>query len=147
MFRALGISVLAIVGLLLPAVTAHAAQSKTSTQNWSQHDTAVYVVSTLNVLHSHRGKSTVAIMSRRLGVARFDVLDDLSSSDMYFIQLKRANGDVVGSFAYQMGWPKPMSLSPVFNRFGIPTAPDKVANAFRSDPKQLIGSFTSTLPS
>jgi hypothetical protein len=146
--RILGIVLLGFTGLLLPALPAHAAGGTTHQHaiDWGQHDTAVYVVSTLNVLHTRRGQSVAALMARRLHVAHYEVWDDLSLSDLYFILLKRDDGSLAGALAYQMGWPQPLGLSTNLGRMGVHSAPTIAVTAYRTDPKQLIGSFTSTLP-
>ena len=148
MYRFAAIVLLGLAGLITPGVTVAPAAAAPHSQpvDWSQHDTAVYVVSTLNVLRTHRGKPVAAILARRLQVSRFEVWLSLNTSDLYFILLKRADGSTAGQLAYQMGWPRPMSLSPATDQLSIRKAPDKIATAFRSDPKQLIGTFTSTLP-
>lgn len=148
MYRFAAIILFGLASLLMPAVAAApvAAAPHSQPVDWSQQDTAVYVVSTLNVLHTHRGKPVVGVLARRLQVTRFEVWVSLTTSDLYFILLKRADGSTAGQLAYQMGWPRPMSLGASTDRLGIRRAPDKVATAFRADPKQLIGTFTSTLP-
>jgi hypothetical protein len=136
------------MGLLVPVLPASAAGGPTHqhTVDWGQHDTAVYVVSTLNVLHTRRGQSVAALLARRFHVARYEVWDDLSLSDLYFILLKRDDGSLAGAFAYQMGWPQPLGLTPSVGRMGVHAAPTIAVTAYHTDPKQLIGSFTSTLP-
>jgi hypothetical protein len=114
--------------------------------DWNQHDTAVYVVSTLNVLRTHHGQPAAAIMAHRFNIVRYEVWNDLSNNDLYFILLKRADGTVAATLAYQMGWPQPLGLSRPLGRIGVHAAPVAVVTAFHTDPKQLIGSFTSTLP-
>ena len=71
----------------------------------------------------------------------------VAQADLYFIQLKRADGATAGTLAYQMGWMKPQSVTATTNRFGITAAAASVVQAYQSDPTRLIGSFTSTFPS
>jgi len=152
LYRLIAVGILGFLGLLVPALPVSAAGNpgnQTHQQHavdWGQHDTAVYVVSTLNVLHTRKGQSVVAILTKRFGIAHYDVWSDLNNSDLYFVQLKKADGTVAGTLAYQMGWPQPLTLSHGFFRLGVHSASATVAAAYKTDPKQLIGSFTSTLP-
>ena len=134
-----------LLGLVLWAVPAHAAGTPTSPPSpitWQQRDTAVYVVSTLNLVRTPAGQPLV----EKLNAARFDVYADLARADLYFIILRSRDGSVVGAFAYQLGWAKPRSISRSTRLLGIERAPRSVVLAFRTDHKQLIGSFTSTMP-
>ena len=110
--------------------------------SWQQRDTAVYVVSTLNLLRTPSGQ----LMVVKLNVARFDVYADLVRDDLYFIELRARGGTPIGAAAYQLGWAKPQALSRSLGRLGIVHASRIVFRAYRSDEKQLIGSFTSTVP-
>jgi hypothetical protein len=118
-----------------------------STVNWSQHDTAVYVVSTLNLLHTRSGRSFPDLVTHKFDVTRYDVYADQSVSNLYYVQLRQDDGTVVGAFAYSMGWPKPRILFLGVDKPQASHAPQRIALAYHSDPKTLIGSFTSTLPS
>lgn len=114
--------------------------------DWSTHDTAVYVVSTVNLLRTRSGKVMLPVLRHRLGVRRYNVYSDATASDMYYIDLLKSDGTVVGTLAYRMGWQKPMSLSGAFDALGITHAADSVVAGYKADKKTLIGSFTSTLP-
>jgi len=114
--------------------------------NWNQHDTAVYVVSTLNLLRTHSGRPFTSIWVRKGRVTHFDVYADGSRDNLYFIEMKRSDDSVVGALAYQMGWDRPRTVTTSITRFHIPSAPDKVIQSYQSDVKFSIGSFTSTLP-
>lgn len=152
------IAACALVGALT-AVPTHAAGNGTkssnppaSTQsttsvNWNQRDTAVYVVSTINLLHNHKGRSLTSVFKRHLNVAKYEVWADQSNSSLYFIQMKTDSGQTVAGLAYQMGWQKPRGLSGSLQRLGVQPAPDAVDQAFKNDPKTLISTFTTTLPS
>lgn len=138
----LSFGLMILIGSALPA---HAAGSPTNpqhTSNWQQRDTAIYVVSTLNLLRDSSGQLLVA----KLNVAHFDVYADSVDSDLYFIQLRGKSGGLVGLLAYQMGWQTPKSMSRSTSRLGIRRAPRDDGRAYRTDAKQLIGSFTSTSP-
>lgn len=114
-------------------------------ENWSQHDTAVYVVSTLNLLHTGKGQPLTAILANKLNVARYDVYADQSVSNLYFITPRRSDGAVVAAFAYSMGSPRPQVL--FVNGVHFHTSSNQHALAqYHSDAKVLIGSFSSTLP-
>jgi hypothetical protein len=110
--------------------------------NWQQRDTAVYVVSTLNLLRTPSGQLVVD----RLDVSRFDVYADVVKDGLYFIQLHAKSGALVGAVAYQLGWTKPQALSRSVGRLGVDRASRIIFRAYRADHKQLIGSFTSTVP-
>lgn len=148
MRRLIAIAVLGVAATALSVAPAHAAGTATKPQapNWSQHDTAVYVVSTLNLLHTKKGDSITAMLTRKLNVAEYDVYADTAVNDLYYIELRRADGSVAGTLAYQLGWAKPQILSLSLPKGVCKHAADKVAQEYRSDPKLLIGTFTSTLP-
>lgn len=128
---------------------AHAATRPVTvkTVNWNQHDTAVYVVSTLNLLRTRRGQPVTTILARRLNVTHYDVYADQSAQSLYFIQLRRDDGAVVGAFAYHMGWAKPIGISGSGRRLVRSRIIARIVHAYNGDNKLLIGSFTSTLPS
>jgi hypothetical protein len=139
---------LGAAALLVSAVPAHAAGSNTHQQapNWGQHDTAVYVVSTINLLHTRKGQPIIPLLTKKLNIAEYDVLADTSVSELYYIELKRADGTTAGALAYQLGWSKPQILTLALPRGVCKHANDKILQEYRTDSKQLIGSFTSTLP-
>lgn len=112
--------------------------------NWNQRDTAVYVVSTLNLVRVHHRSLTSVLSSQ--DVTQYDVYADLDVGDQYYIQLKRDDGNVVGVLAYRMGWLKPKSISAFTDKLGVRKAPRSMVTAYKSNHKELIGSFTSTLP-
>ena len=136
---------LGLIGWATPAMPVHAASGPPQPQgqpNWEQRDTAIYVVSTLNLLRTPSGQLVV----NRLNVSRFDVYADVVKEGLYFIQLYAKSGPLVGSVAYQLGWAKPQALSRSVGRLGVDRASRVVWHAYRADHKQLIGSFTSTVP-
>ncbi|MGI8827110.1 MAG: hypothetical protein ACR2JC_16010 [Chloroflexota bacterium] len=114
--------------------------------DWNQRDTAIYVVSTLNLLHTSRGASIPQRLTRRR-ISHYDVYADTQLNSMYFIELRRQSGDIVGAFAYHIGWLKPRSVTPFCNKLGVPRADARIVDAYKNDARQFIGSFTSTLPS
>ena len=146
--RVLAIAALGVAAVGLTAVPASAAGSASHqpAPNWGQHDTAVYVVSTLNLLHTRKGQAITAFLTRTLAVTQYDVLADGSVSALYFIELRRDDGTVAGALAYQLGWPKPQLLTLALPKGVCKHAAATIMQAYRSDPKQLIGSFASTLP-
>jgi hypothetical protein len=113
---------------------------------WMDHDTAVYVVSTLNLLRTSRGHSSIGLMVRKLHVTHFEVWKDLKAEGLFFIEFKREDGSLGGALAYQMGWVKPSSVLPSVARFGIALAPASIVRAFRFDPTRLLASFNATHP-
>ena len=123
------------------------AAAHTSDSNWAQRDRAVYVVSTLNLLHARNGRLLITVFTHKLGVTHYDVFADGGVSDLYFVELKREDGSSAGALAYQMGWLAPMSVSTSLDRLHVRHAPATAATAYRTDAKQLIGSFTSTISS
>lgn len=149
MRRTVTAAALGVAGLLWTIVPASAAgtSSHDRTPNWNQRDTAAYVVSTLNLLHLRNGRPVIQVLSRKLGVTRYDVYADSSVADLYFIQLKRDDGTEVGAFAYQIGWSKPQMLSLKIRHPMAHRATGRIFQEYRDDSKQLIASFTSTLPS
>lgn len=137
-------SVLTLAISIIPArASGHADQRPV---NWNQHDTAVYVVSTLNLLRTRSGRPFTSIWVRKGRVTHFDVYADGSQDNLYFIEMKRSDDSVVGALAYQMGWDRPRTVTTSITRFHIPSAPDKVIQSYQSDVKFSIGSFSSTLP-
>jgi hypothetical protein len=146
--RLIAIAVLGVAAAAASVVPAHAAGSANHPQapNWSQHDTAVYVVSTLNLLHTRKGDPITAMLTRKLNITEYDVYSDIAVNDLYYIELRRADGVVAGTLAYQLGWPKPQILTLALPKGVCKHADDRVGQEYRSDPKLLIGTFTSTLP-
>jgi hypothetical protein len=144
--------VLLFISLVSLAVTSSAAgaagQNTTShhSVNWATRDTAVYVVSTLNLLHTRQGHLVPAVLQTH-GVTHFDVYADSDTDGLYFVLLRKDNGSTVGGLVYQMGWSRPQSLFGVTDRFTtIQHAASNVRQSYKSDNKLLIGSFTSTMP-
>ena len=117
-----------------------------STIDWGTHDTAVYVVSTVNVLRTRTGRPIGRLLRHKLGVRRYNVYADGEVTDLYFIDMVKLDGTSIGTLAYKMGWQKPMSLSSVFDNLSISQAPNTISTGYKSDKKTLIGSFTSTMP-
>jgi hypothetical protein len=144
-------------GVTMGLAPAHAAGSSVSTgkTDWNQRDTATYVVSTLNLLRTRTGKAVPSILAKRLHVARYDVFQDAADSGLFFIELKQTTGRLVATFVYHMGWVKPQFISDsgsrssflASSRYRTPRASEQMAQAYHTDPKILIGTFTSTLPS
>ena len=145
-FAALFFAFLGLMCAVLPASAAGKPPHVAPT-NWTQHDTAVYVVSTLNLVHLRGGRWLPTVLTGQYNVSRFDVFADVGSAELYFVALRRDDGTVMGALAYRMGWLKPKSVSPLTDRIGVRKAPRSIADAYRSHPKQLIGSFASTMPS
>jgi len=145
--RYFAIGVCALAGVLISAAPASAAKGQNQGKTtWGQKDTAVYVVSTLNLLHARHGRSISTVLSKRYGVTHFDVFADDEASNLFFIELKTADGSVFGSLAYEMGWPMPLSVSTSLDTLHIRHTTPDVQKEFATDSKSLIGSFTSTLP-
>jgi hypothetical protein len=139
--------VLAVLGLAASVVPVHAegtGSHSTSPVNWQQRDTAVYVVSTLNLL-GRTQSHTVQQLFQRLNITHLNVYADNDQMNLYFIELKRDDSTTAGSLAYKMGWPKPKRISWSAGK-SIPAVSSVIAQAYRTDDKTLIGAFTSTLP-
>lgn len=126
----------------LAAKTSHPAHD----MNWQQHDTAVYVVSTLNLIRAPNGSPISTLLESKLNVSEYRVFADLQDSDMFYVDVRRDNGSLVGTYVYQMGWLKPRALSAALIRYGAQAAPSKYFAEYHSDTKLLLGTFTSTLP-
>ncbi len=136
-----------ILTLATSIIPAHASvRTDQHAVNWNQHDTAVYVVSTLNLLRTHDGRPFASIWERRGRVTHFDIYADGSQDNLYFIEMKRSDNSMVGALAYQMGWDKPRTVTSSITKFHIPSAPDRVIQSYQTDVKTPIGSFTTTLP-
>jgi hypothetical protein len=118
-----------------------------NTPSWSQRDCAVYVISTMNLLHFRSGRSLTSALTQKYGVTHYDVYADQQTRDLYFIEPKTDGGSSVGAFAYEMGWLVPMSVASSLDKLHVRHAPTLVFSDYRADAKQLIESFTSTLPS
>lgn len=140
----LGISLAALFASFIPCSAVIAAHRDDA--NWSRRDRAVYVVSTMNLLHARSGRSLTTMLVHKLGVTHFDVYADQQVNDLYFIEPRRDDGSSAGALAYQMGWVVPMSLSPSLDKLHLRHAPSRACAAYRNDLKQLIGSFASTFP-
>ena len=140
-------SILLTIGLAtsISPVEARGSGAAKSTVNWQQRDTAVYVASTLNLLGRSRNH-TVQALFQRLNITRIDVYADTQQHDLYFIDLKQLDGAIAGSLAYEMGWAKPKRIEWTAART-VPTVSASIVQAYKTDAKTLIGSFTSALTS
>ena len=150
MRRALCVVLLLELFALCGFASRAAAAAKSTRQgetNWQRRDTAVYVVSTVNLLRTSDGRPAARVLMRQMGIARFDVYQDLVNQDLYYIQLKHSDGTAVGALAYVLGWQMPRSITLLTDRLGIKKASDIVTQAYRADPKQFMASFRSTMPS
>lgn len=139
--------IMSALGFAMSVVPAHAQGSGAhgnAPVNWQQRDTAVYVVSTLNLL-GHARNHTVQQMFQHLNITRIVVYADNDQANLYFIELKRDDSSTAGILAYQLGWPKPKRISWSAGK-AIPSVNSGIAQAYRTDSKTLIGTFTSTLP-
>lgn len=143
--------VLAVGCLLLTfgaAAPANAAHKHTTQKavNWVQRDTAVYVVSTLNILRLDNGQPVSTLFKNQLHVKQYTVEADAVVPDLYYINLVKANKTVAGTFAYKMGWQKPAAITD-FGVQSIPRAAPDIISSFHTDHRTKVASFTSTLPS
>src|SRR5437764_2896343 len=99
--RLIASAILGCTSLIALAGPVSAASSSTAKQHaidWNQRDTAVYVVSTLNLLHTKKGQAATSLWNHKLGVSHYDVYDDLNDSSLYFILLKRDDGSTALPF-------------------------------------------------
>jgi hypothetical protein len=103
-------------------------------------------VSTINLLHTKSGQAIATLLSDKYDVARYAVYADTGQEDLYFIQLRRSDSKVLGTFVYKMGWQMPLSLSSFTDRLGVHRASSRYYQEYRNDPKVLMDTFTSTLP-
>jgi hypothetical protein len=101
----------------------------------------------MNLLHFRSGRSLTSALAQKYGVTHYDVYADQQTRDLYFIEPRTADGSSVGAFAYEMGWLVPMSVASSLDKLHVRHAPTSVFSDYRADAKQLIESFTSTLPS
>lgn len=134
------------LGVPIPAFASrHAAVAATT---WQQYDTALYVVSTLNLFHDPSGRALTGMWQHRGGVHQYDVFLDADHANLYFIELKRADGTTVGAFAYELGWPKPRLIEGRLPGLRPDPTSDSITleKAYGTDHKVLLASFSSTLP-
>jgi hypothetical protein len=141
-----GISSAALFACLIPWNTATAAVHHNAS-SWGQRDCAIYVVSTMNLLHSRGGHLLTTTLVHKFAVTHYDVYADQQVSDLYFIEPRRDDGSSAGALAYHLGWLVPMSVSSSLDKLHVRHAPSSAYSAYHVDLKQLIGSFTSTIPS
>ncbi|HEX6509443.1 MAG TPA: hypothetical protein VF221_17580, partial [Chloroflexota bacterium] len=78
-----------------PAYADGTASHSKAVVNWQQRDTAVYVVSTLNLLNRSRSHTMQQVL-QGLGVTHIDVYADNARPDLYFIELMHDDG-IAGS--------------------------------------------------
>lgn len=147
MFRLIAVTALTLAGLLAWTLPAHAAADGvvTAPGTFSDQDTAVYVVSTLNLVRTGDRQSLVSVLTERYGAVRFAVWEDLVTQT-FVIEAKRADGSNAAMLVYRLGWDKPYSYSRLTAALGVPRSPRGVEGHFRSHAKRLLGSFSSTLP-
>lgn len=148
MRRTLVLIALTVLPLLATVPSAHA-MSKTSRRTqapWSELDTAVYVLSTLNLLHTKQGRPLTDLLTRKLAITRYDIYADTVLSDVYFVELLRDDGIPGGVLVYRLGWSVPEIVTLAIHASVGKQAPKQLVAAYRRDAKHLIGSFTSTLP-
>lgn len=111
---------------------------------WQARDTAAYAVSTLNLLHTRSGINLVTFWRRLLSPISYAVYRDTRTQSLFFIRILGDHRRITGTFAYRLGWrlPKPIAgdLLPLRRHAVRPL----IAHAYRADPKQLVGIFSST---
>jgi hypothetical protein len=137
---------LSLVSLGTQSFAAGASAKLGNNANWGQRDTAVYVVSTLNVCRNHKGQPISTALQRRFLATKYSVLEDTKNQDLYFIEVKKDDDTVIGAYAYQMGWVKPQAITPALAHFGMRRATGDIAADYKSDPKVLMATFSSTRP-
>jgi hypothetical protein len=136
-----------LLGLVVAAPANAAHRRDTATRvNWAQHDTAVYVVSTLNLLRLQNGQPVTNLFKNQLHVKKYTVEVDTVVPDLYFIDLVNRSNANVGTFAYKMGWQKPEAITD-FGVTTVPRATPEIVTAYRSDHRSKVATFNSTLPS
>jgi hypothetical protein len=140
------LGLLSVVAIGAPSYAAGAPVKLGNNANWNQRDTAVYVVSTLNVCRNHKGQPISNVLQRRFLATKYSVLADTKNQDLYFIEVKKDDGSVIGAYAYQMGWVRPQAITPALAHFGIKQAAGDMVSDYKSDPKALIATFSSTRP-
>jgi hypothetical protein len=129
----------------LAALPARASQSSGAV-DWQSHDTAVYVVSTINLLHPVNGVPAARAFHDVLGTERYAVLADQVWPDRYFIALQGSSGEVVGALEYALGWRKPRAVTDSTIHLGIRPAGRHGIRAYHHDLQLQIGVFTSPSP-
>ena len=139
-------SFISLAGIWAAPAYAAGTGSRQHETNWNQRDTAIYVVSTLNLVRTTGGRPFAQAVSSDMDVTHFDVYADLDRNGLYFIQLKRDDDSVAAVLAYQMGWLKPKSVTTVGHRFGLRPAAWPIVQAYKGDTKGFMQSFASTMP-
>src|SRR5947209_1178972 len=149
MYRLMGAGLLAISSVVAVRTPVHGAGTSSrghATVNWNQHDTAVYVVSTLNLFRTRTGRPVSQFFRYRSGVTSFTVLSDVGSPNLYFVGLNRANGSILGTYAYQIGWTRPMAVTSSLAHFGAQMATTDVRDSYHTDRLVALETVTFTLP-
>jgi hypothetical protein len=133
------------LAVVVPTNAAHRRSNQTGV-DWATRDTAVYVVSTLNLLRTDGGQPMTQIFKSQLHVKRYVVEADMSVPDLYFVELLGKSKSPVGVFAYKMGWQKPQAITD-FGYSNLPHAPQDIVTAYKLDHRAKVATFKSTLPS
>lgn len=115
-------------------------RSKTS---WSDHDRAVYAVSTLNapLCSSHAQLSTV--LWNTYLAREFDVLQATNIRHLFFIQVRTASSSLLGVYSYVFGTKLPTGVQ---SAHCVVPAGDQMATAYRNHAWKFVSRFTSTYP-
>jgi hypothetical protein len=143
---ACALGLLSVVAFSAPSFAAGSRANLGNNANWNQRDTAVYVVSTLNVCRNQKGRPISTVLQKRFLATKYSVLADTKNQDLYFIEVKKDDGSVVGAYAYQMGWVKPQAITVALAHFGMKQASGDLVTDYKSDSKLLIATFSSTRP-
>jgi hypothetical protein len=108
--------------------------------DWRKHDTAAYVVSTLNLLRGPSGEPGITIL-QRAGVTTDDVYADHIVPNLYFIVLERAGEQLLTMLVNRLGWKLPRSLTPQVAHLRIRVAPRALIQAAQTDGRDLLATF------
>jgi hypothetical protein len=139
--------VIVVLGAVYLSWKPTSASARHTLSKWELHDSAVYVVSTMNLARCNDRRLLTPILDHQFGVTHYDVYADQLTTGLFFIEPKRSDGSSAGALAYQMGWMAPQSVSSWLDALHMHRAPPEVSSAFKNDQKRLIGSFASTVPS
>jgi hypothetical protein len=111
--------------------------------DWAQRDRAVYVVSTLNAPLCADGHQLSTELWRNDDARLFDVLQSRNNSNLYFIEVRKANAVLLAVYAYEFGWRMPRGVQ---RSECVRLAPPDVIAAYRSGRLVHVARFHTTFP-
>jgi hypothetical protein len=114
--------------------------------SWRERDTAIYVLSTLNLLSGLSPDALTQRLRRTAHIRSYAVATDLLKPGIYFILLERADTTIDGACVYRMGWLAPQAATSLPPPLRARWASWSMGVAYRSDPTRVVYSATSLMP-